>query len=226
MLKREAAAHDAAFTILRERKRSGQTPKPPGARSRPCAIMRAVSRAQRWIVGVGATAIMALWLFPSWHQICQGREPVYGAYMGHHAFWSAPPATGEQSWIENFPAWQCRAAIEWAPLLRECLIVVLISAILFMAVKSWPLTIKKTAFVSLLLALSLPFPAPPDFSIPLVAILAISPKLLYDCEFGSCGIPLVAALVLALYFVTGFLLLRGVTWIGRFAKPQEIPIRK
>lgn len=180
----------------------------------PYGIIAIVTNAQKCVLLLGVLAVTFIFVFPSWHQICQGHEPAYEAELGRHLFWDTPRATGEQSWIENYAPWQCKASIEWGPLFRQCLMACLITAILFVGFKPLRFTTKKAALMSLLVSLCLPFPSPPDFSIPVVVMVVMSPKLLYDCGFGSCGLPLVTAMVLLLYFVVGFVLFKGINLVS------------
>lgn len=135
---------------------------------------------------------------------------MYFAELGHHYLLRPPEPIGEKSWIENFPASECKASVEASTLLIQAGMVSCLAGVLFFGLRTF--TNRNLGLVSLLVALCLPLPG----GIPVVVGLILSPKLLYECEFGSCGIPIVAAVSCIAYCLIAFTILKSAVWFVRW----------
>jgi hypothetical protein len=194
-----------------------------------------MSAAQKWVLRGGTLALLLVVLFPPWQQIYQGHPLAYRGEMGHHFFWLRPNPVGEQSWMVNAPASECKVVVKRGVILRQCGMVAGMIAILLFAFRkhtsgqpsgsglettSAPAIIaslktRRLMLISLFLALCLPVP-PPD-GIPLGALVVMAPLSLFsdNGHLGPWYVPLIASASLAIYFTPVFLVLSGVAWLAR-----------
>jgi hypothetical protein len=181
-----------------------------------------MSAAQKWISCGGALAILLTAFFPPWQQTYQGHRLPYRGELSHHFLWLPPQPTGEQSWIQNVPASECAVSVETMVVLRQCGMVLTMTAILLLSFRRsegtsvWNLvTTRRLALVSLLLTLCLPVP-PPD-GIPVAALVIMAPIAPFsdNGHLGPWFVPMLAGVSLGAYFAIIFTLLRVAAWVVR-----------
>jgi hypothetical protein len=181
-----------------------------------------MSAAQKWISCGGMLAILLEVFFPPWQQPYQGHRLPYRVELGHHFLQPPPQPTGEQSWIQNVPASECTVSVESMVVLRQCGMVLAMTAILLIGFRQAtgssvgnPLNMRRLGLVSLLLALCLPVP-PPD-GIPVAALVIMSPLALFSDggHLGRWFVPMLAVASFGTYFAITFLVLWAVAWVFR-----------
>lgn len=193
-----------------------------------------MTAAQKWVLRGGAIVLLLVVLFPPWQQIYQGHPLAYRGEMGHHFFWLRPNPVGEQSWMVNAPASECKVVVRRGVVLRQCGMVAGMIAILLFAFRKHAagqlsdtgvetmsalatiasLKTRRLMLVSLFLAFCLPVP-PPD-GLPLGALVVMAP-LGFFADSGHLGpwyLPLIAGASFAIYFTLLFLVLSGVAWLA------------
>lgn len=182
-----------------------------------------MSAASKWAFVGGITALTLVLLFPAWRQTYHGHPLIYNEEMGHHFVLRRPQPTGEQSWILQVPASECKVEIEKEVLARQTATILAMMAVLLFSfarfAKETPLavsfTTRRVAIVSSLLTLCLPFP-PPDGNptIFLAAMAPISP-FMDNGHVGPWAIPMFAGFSFAMYFLPLFALTSGLACFGR-----------
>lgn len=100
---------------------------------------------------------MLVLMFPPWRQTHDGHPLIYKEHLGHHPLWSAPAATGEDSWILKVSPSQCKVTINWRVVMAQSAMVAVIGVILCFVFRRIP-TRQTLIYTSLLLALCLPVP--------------------------------------------------------------------
>ena len=182
-----------------------------------------MSSVSKWTLVGGTAALTSVLFFPAWRQTYHGRRLIYNEEMGHHFLFRPPHPTGEQSWILQAPASECKVEVEKEVFVRQSATIFAMVAVLLFSFarfsKKAPLavsfTTRRVAIVSSLLALCLPFP-PPDGE-PAVFLVVIAPisAFIDNGHVGPWAVPMFAAFSFAMYFLPVFALTSGLAWLGR-----------
>jgi hypothetical protein len=183
-----------------------------------------MNAANKWTLFGGTLALALVVLFPPWRQFYHGHPLVYKEQMGRHLIWKPPAAVGEQSWIIQASPAECQVKIKLETMLRNCGTVFAMTIALFLAFRlptgntdlAASLTHRKTAIVSLLLALCLPVPEMDGM--PLAALVVMAPISLFSDSghVGPWAVPVIAGTVLAVYFTPIFLVISAMAWLVRW----------
>lgn len=157
--------------------------------------------------------LMLVLIFPPWRQTHDGHSLNYKEHLGHHALWSAPSATGEDSWILKVSPSQCKVTINWGVLMAQCAVVVVIGVILCFVFRGIP-TRRTLIYASLLLALCVP--VPPADGIPLLVwvVGGVLAPLSDTGHFKPFDLFLGAIAALALCSAAIFAVLNGLVWLA------------
>ena len=162
-------------------------------------------------------------LFPGWRQTYQGHPLVYSEEMGHHFVLRPPAATGEQSWILQAPASECKVEVKKDILLRQATIILAMTLILLISLARMPeksslaesLTSRRLAVISSLLALRLPVPPPDGIPCIVVVGMALASSFMDNGHVGPWMMPILAGFSFASYFAVLFAFASGPTWVIR-----------
>ena len=182
-----------------------------------------MSAFSKWTLAGAIAALTLVLMFPAWRQTYRGHPLIYNEEMGHHFLLRPPQPTGEQSWILQAPASECKVEVKKEILIRQTATILAMAAVLLFSfarfAKKAPLasslTTRRMAIVSSLLALCLPFP-PPDGepTVFLVTMAPISP-FMDNGHVGPWAIPMFAGISFAMYFLPLFALTSGLAWLAR-----------
>ncbi len=162
-------------------------------------------------------------LFPGWRQTYQGHPLVYSEEMGHHFVLRPPAATGEQSWILQAPASECKVEVKKDILLRQATIILAMTLILLISFARMPeksslaesLTSRRLAVISSLLALCLPVPPPDGIPCIVVVGMVLASPFMDNGHVGPWMMPILAGFSFASYFAVLFAFASGLTWVIR-----------
>lgn len=117
----------------------------------------ALNRVQLSIAFACFCGLMLVFMFPPWRQTHDRHPLIYREHLGHHALWSPPAATGEDSWILKVSPSQCDVTINWHVVMAQSAMVAVMGVILCFVFRRIP-TRRTLIYTSLLLALCLPVP--------------------------------------------------------------------
>jgi hypothetical protein len=183
-----------------------------------------MSAASKWTLMGGVVALSLVLLFPGWRQTYQGHPLVYREEMGHHFVLRPPATTGEQSWILQAPASECKVEVKKNILLRQAAIVFAMTMIVLISFARMrekgslaeSLTIRRLAVISSLLALCLPVP-PPD-GIPCIEVvgMGLASPFMDNGHVGPWMMPILAGLSFGFYFAVLFAFASSLTWLIRW----------
>jgi len=176
-----------------------------------------MNRVQKWIAFASICALALVVVFPPWIQTYNGHPLAYNEQLGHHALWSPPPATGENSWILKVAAAECEVTINRYALIAQCGLVIAISTILLLVFRRVR-TIRSTVYISVLVALCLPVPW--FGSVPLLVwvVGGLLAPLSDTGHLNPFALFFLGVGFLVFYSAIMFVLLRG---LFRIAYPRE-----
>jgi hypothetical protein len=163
---------------------------------------------------------MLVLMFPPWRQTHDGHPLSYKEHLGHHAIWSVPAATGEDSWILKVAPSECKVTVNWAVVMVQCGVVVMIGGILCFVFRGIPTT-RTLIYTSLLLALCVP--VPPADGVPLLVwvVGGVLAPLSDTGHLNAFGLFLGAIAALVLCSVAIFAVLNGLVWLANRRSDQS-----
>lgn len=179
----------------------------------------ALNRVQLSIAFACFCGLMLVFMFPPWRQTHDGHPLIYKEHLGHHALWSPPVATGEDSWILKVSPSQCNVTINWRVVMAQSAMVAVMGVILCFVFRRIA-TRRTLIYTSLLLALCLP--VPPANGIPLL-VWVVGGLLAPLSDTGHLNpFALFLGAITALAVCSGaiFAVLSGLAWLANRRSAQ------
>lgn len=175
--------------------------------------MFGLNRIQLLVVLACLSLVVVVIMFPPWRQTHDGHPLDFKESLGHHALWSAPAATGEDSWIIKVSPAECKVAVNWRVPIAQCAMIAVVGVVLCFVLRR-KRTRRMLIYTSLLLALCIPFP--PVEGIPLLVwvVGGLLAPLSDTGHLNPFGLFASAIKLTVIYSAATFALLSALDWFA------------